>query len=189
MADLLTPKTWTSGEVPTASSMNSGIRDPINRLNGFADNITNSTAADSGTATYLEITRPAVFGTVLEGWVSGESFPRVQLTAGSLYFGNGEETANHALEYDDTIPGIKTLGIFQTRDLYVSEGPILFRDTPDDAATNQYIEFPSQLAPPTPSMGRVRIFAGLSNGVLRVLARFPNGTTRIMASEDGSVPT
>ena len=56
MASWVTPITWVNGAV-TAATMNAEVRDHDNWLKGWADNTTNSTAADSGTATYFAIKR------------------------------------------------------------------------------------------------------------------------------------
>jgi hypothetical protein len=90
MAALTSAKTWTSGERPTASSMNSGIRDRINSLNNFANLITQSTAGDSGVSTRINITRPQTFDWAYTARLEDDTYPRLQIHAdGEIRWGTG----------------------------------------------------------------------------------------------------
>ena len=89
MAVWTTPITWSNGAV-TAATMNTEVRDHFNWLKNALDLITNSTAADSGTATILYVTRAASTDGVINGRVSGDSNPRVQIQVdGSYNIGTG----------------------------------------------------------------------------------------------------
>jgi hypothetical protein len=87
-----TPITWTNGAV-TAATMNAEIRDHLNHLKGALDLITDSTTADTGTATYIGVVRASAIDAVLRGRVSGDTQPRIELTPGYLSFGPGGGTA------------------------------------------------------------------------------------------------
>lgn len=97
MALWTTPLTWTNGAV-TAATMNTEVRDHLNWLKGFSDLVTASTAADSGTATYMSITRPAGetgYQTKLSGGGAGHRW-RV-LTEGDMQWGDGTGTTSFYL--------------------------------------------------------------------------------------------
>ena len=180
MADLLTPKTWTSGEVPTAANMNSGIRDPINRLNGFADFITDNTAADAGTGTYLKITRPVSSGTgfkILEGWEAGDTIARVSLSAkGYLSFTDGETSAGHFIFFNAADGVIETPSRFRSPEIQVGQNP--------DDGTDKYVEFTSQTAPPPlPPVGHARLYLLNSSGMMRLAVLFSTGPSVIIATK------
>jgi hypothetical protein len=73
--------------------MNAEVRDHLNFLKGFADLITNSTTADTGTATSLSITRAATSDLAYRSLVSGDTQPRFQVQAdGRIAWGPGGAT-------------------------------------------------------------------------------------------------
>lgn len=84
-----TPATWVNGAV-TAATANTEWRDHLNWLKNWADLITNSTAADTGTATYIYITRPAAADEALAAKVSGDANERIKIRAGGgIQMGDG----------------------------------------------------------------------------------------------------
>ena len=92
MSTWTAPITWANAAV-TAAQMNAEIRDHANFLKGFADLITNSTTADTGTATYLSITRTSSTDVGFRVLVTGDTQPRIQFTAdGQLSLGPGGST-------------------------------------------------------------------------------------------------
>jgi hypothetical protein len=99
MAVWNTPITWANGAI-TASQMNS-LRDNLVWLKGFADNITDSTAADSGAGTRLAITRAGATDAAFEAKVSGDSQPRIRIRAGgSIYMSeNGSSTPVQVMDF------------------------------------------------------------------------------------------
>jgi len=72
-----TPVTWANGAV-TAASFNEQIRDNETYLKAALDLITNSTTADSGTATYISVTRADIGSDVthFRALMSGDTQPR-----------------------------------------------------------------------------------------------------------------
>ena len=87
MSTWVTPISWSNGPV-SASQMNS-LRDNLNWLRGFADLITEGTA-DTGTATYLHLTRALALEPVLVGRVTADVNDRFQLYAGGDHrYGDG----------------------------------------------------------------------------------------------------
>lgn len=93
MSTWTTPITWTNGAV-TASQMN-GLRDNLAFLKGFADLITNSTTADTGTATQLRISRTLSTETAFDANVSGDTVGRLAvLASGAVQWSTGAATAD-----------------------------------------------------------------------------------------------
>jgi hypothetical protein len=89
MSTWVAPATWVDGAV-SAATMNAEIRDHALWLKGFADLITNSTAADTGTTTYLHIERSAgsvVFSAGVPG--DPQTSRWVVDTNGAMYWGDG----------------------------------------------------------------------------------------------------
>lgn len=97
MAAWVAPITWTNGAV-TASQMNAEVRDHATWLKGALDVVTNSTTADSGTSTYLSITR-ATATTAFRSLVTGDSVNRFTIdAAGALSWGSGSGAVDATLE-------------------------------------------------------------------------------------------
>lgn len=90
MATWVAPATATGGSTAlTASFFNAEVRDHALWLKGFADLISANTAADSGAATYLSITR-ATDVVAFQSRISGDSDNRLRISAGGVVtFGNG----------------------------------------------------------------------------------------------------
>jgi hypothetical protein len=92
------PITWVNGAV-TAASMNAEIRDHAVFLKGALDLITNSTTADTGTGTYLSITRPNGTDGALRSLTTGDTVPRwLVLANGRMQWSSGSATADTLLE-------------------------------------------------------------------------------------------
>lgn len=79
-----TPATWSNGAV-TAATMNTEVRDHFNWLKNALDLITNSTSADTGTATGLFITRTTATDEGFATKVTGDADWRVKIRAGGGY--------------------------------------------------------------------------------------------------------
>jgi hypothetical protein len=105
-----TPITWSNGAV-TAATMNTELRDHLNWLKGALDLITAASAADSGTATKLSITRASTTSLALESKVSGDAGTRFQIAAdGGLGWGSGSGTPVEMLFFGDgTTKFVRTL--------------------------------------------------------------------------------
>jgi len=99
MAVWTTPITWSNGGV-TALTMNTEIRDHLTWLKGFADLITASTAADSGTATRLAVVRAGSTDNAFECRVSGDTNARLTLNAGgTITVSHGNDTLRDMFQY------------------------------------------------------------------------------------------
>lgn len=84
------PVTFVAGTSLSAATMNTEVRDHALFLKGFADLITNSTAADTGTATFLVINRAASTDAAYKAQVSGDTNNRWQVNAsGDTEYGAG----------------------------------------------------------------------------------------------------
>lgn len=97
MSTWTTPATWANGAV-TAATMNTEIRDHLNFLKGALDLITNSTAADTGAATQLSVTRATAAADAYSAKVSGDTQLRFNVNAdGSIEWGSGSAAADFTL--------------------------------------------------------------------------------------------
>lgn len=89
-----TPITWSSGATVTASQMNTEVRDHVDFLKSALDLLTNSTTAESGTTTYIQVRRTGSTETVFEGQVGAEANPRIRILAsGKIQWGAGGASA------------------------------------------------------------------------------------------------
>ena len=102
MSTWTTPITWTSGQTVTAAQMNAEVRDHLNFLKGFADLITDSTTADTGTSTYLQITKANSIAPILYGEVSGDAHPMTKVTPSYIAWGPGTATYDISLQRTTT---------------------------------------------------------------------------------------
>lgn len=108
MSTWTAPITWANGAV-TAASMNAEIRDHLNFLKGWADLITDSTTADTGTVTLLHIVRPSSAGVAFSTRISGDTQDRLQIRAdGSIYVGSGADAIGDDRLYRSAIGRIQT---------------------------------------------------------------------------------
>jgi hypothetical protein len=107
MSTWTAPITWANAAV-TAAQMNAEIRDHCTFLKGALDLLTNSTTADTGTATYLYIFRAADTDQAFAATVTGDSVTRFLITAeGGMTWGDG--TATRDVSLDRTAAGTLTV--------------------------------------------------------------------------------
>ena len=105
MSTWTTPATWSNGAV-TAAMMNAEIRDHDVWLKGFADLVTNSTAADTGATTYFQITRAAGTDALIRSLVTGDTGYRFRISAaGSIEWTNGDGVTDLSLARESGAPG------------------------------------------------------------------------------------
>lgn len=115
MSTWVAPITWSNGAV-TAAQMNAEIRDHCTFLKGALDLITNSTTADTGTSTYLSITRGSAGVAILLGKVTGDSNERFSVGAdGALYWGPGNDVTDTTLYRDSSAGILATTGYIRIR--------------------------------------------------------------------------
>lgn len=94
MAAWIAPATWANGSF-TAAFANAEVRDHLVWLKAFADLITGSTAADSGSATQIGIIRASGSASAFGSRISGDTQPRYNIDAdGTLEWGGGSSAAD-----------------------------------------------------------------------------------------------
>jgi len=120
------PASFTSAAILTAAELNAEVRDHATWLKAALDLLTAATAADSGDATYVSITRATADATALQSFVTGDSTARFVLTAaGALGWAPGDGSA----VLGPTIEGIvNNCPIIQMLDGEFSLGPVIFPD-------------------------------------------------------------
>ena len=91
--------------------MNTEVRDHLLYLKGFADLITASSTADTGTATALVIKRAAISDTGYEAWITGDSVKRWSVLAnGDTWWGPGGAGVQDVYLGRDANGGLSVIG-------------------------------------------------------------------------------
>lgn len=114
MTAWIPPATWANGTL-TAAFTNAEVRDHFLWLKAWADLITNSSAADTGTTTFLSITRTSASDGILRGLVSGDAQYRLLVRAdGRIGWASGAATEDVVLQRTASGPGfleVDALGV------------------------------------------------------------------------------
>jgi hypothetical protein len=118
MTAWISPATWVNGTL-TAAFGNAEVRDHLNWLKAALDLVTGATAADTGTATALAVTRAGGTTAGFSTRISGDTASRLRILAGGqIDFGSGVAAtdggdAGMSIVRDNFIdagPGLKVVG-------------------------------------------------------------------------------
>jgi hypothetical protein len=131
MTAWISPATWVNGTL-TAAFGNAEVRDHLTWLKAALDLLTNGTAADTGTATFLQITR-AGGQTLIRSFVSGDTQPRLNIDVnGTISWGTGSAAADLTLTRDST----RTLGF---RGIGGAAAPFILGHVPSTLGLNTQV--------------------------------------------------
>jgi hypothetical protein len=131
MAAWTTPITWVNGAV-TAATMNTEVRDHFNWLKNALDLITNSTAADTGTATQLRIVRTNGTDAALAVTISGNPEDTTRIRAGGgIQMGDGSAAPQVVMSFSGGVLNFDRMAVAGSLlKLYTKSGAINDTDIP-----------------------------------------------------------
>lgn len=179
----IAPTEWMPGEEPTASSLNSRTRDQLLWLKAALDLVTDGTAEDSGTDTYLSITSDAGGGTAIRALRDGDGIARWQVSSdGQMKWGSGDSGDGW-----DAIIEREEARVLALRDTQFR----IYRDDNADPAFGAritgetfarvavhagFIDILEGSDQPSPDTDRVRLYVRDSSGKNQLVARFDDGS-------------
>lgn len=174
------PIDWQAGAIVTASQLNTELRDHLNYLKGFADNVTNNTTAETGDDTQFYLLRDAGFRKAYEAGVTGDAFPSVAIQAGGrMQWSPG--TGDYDTYLERTGIGDLTLGVMGgvgAARLVVQQIGLL------DATGFMDFKARSGGAPGVADTTNTpRVYADVSGGKARLMVRFNTGASQVIATE------
>jgi hypothetical protein len=170
MSTWAAPATFSSGAVLTAAQLNA-TRDNLNWLKGALNVLTNSTAADTGTTTRINLTLTSATDLAVATSVAADGFNRFAMQAGGrMEWGPGSGGADVAL-YRNAANTLRT-------DTNLSVGASIGVDS------SGFISFTEIGAPAAAPANGARLFA-VDNGAgkTRLSVQFPTGAAVTVATE------
>jgi len=168
--------------------MNTEIRDHLNFLKGWADKVTGSTTADTGTAIKMQIIRTAITETAYETQVSGDSTMRLSILAsGKLEWTNGATTTGLVNLYKNGADILATDDDF-TANTVETTGGVIINGTSAQALLldgGGGIEFVERTDPGAPGGNRADLYVRDNGaGKKQLVVKFSAGAVKVLATQD-----
>lgn len=175
MTAWVAPITFSSGSALTAAQLNSEIRDHAVWLKAGLDLITESSAADSGTATYLYVKRTATTDGSFATRATGDANYRLMIRAsGKIEWGDGTAAFSENLYHrssgelaTDSYVSVGATGVGLRLD---PSGEVLFNERTDPGAPGANQTF---LYTRDNGAGKTQLCAVFATGAVQVIATQP----------------
>lgn len=180
MSTWTVPATASTGAVSVAF-WNTEVRDHLVWLKGFADLITNGTAADTGTATVLRIVRAAGGDDVIQARVTGDTNNRMSINSGGgITWGPGNAGGDVLLQRSD-VDVLNTPDTMQALNFLVGR---VDGGTGIDVGANAVLFEERGSDPAAAPAGKVRLYCrDNGSGKTQLCAIFASGVVQVLATQ------